>query len=873
MENIPVRTVLVGLVYFGGSRMFWLIFVLSLTRARGAEFGLGCEYMREKKKRGKASRKDLAERAAAQAAAGASNYNGDVSDGKESSNSPTTDEKADGFVENTRSNSMSSSGLATVHDNHLRGEIGIDAEFRHEQPAPTPGQFGELSGQSHMLPPIQIDQGTIHDDRSMSISSYGGLSTSYDRQSLSSDDLMGGSQAYGHPHQNNMHGYSELSFGILGQVSTDFGNSSGFRLSNSPLGAYAGLTSTTSSGWGMPISSPPDQFQTQMQHDFRQSRLRYPVLEPLVPHIANIIPIYLACDLIDLYFASSSSAGIHPMSPYILGSVFRKRAFLHPTRPRKCRPALLASMLWVAAQTSEAPLLTSVPSARGKICQKLLDLTVALLKPLIHSSSIYADSNAGQTGAAVSLGGLGVALPGSMSVEAELNGNSGSFGSSGHLDDVVTYIHLATVVSASEYKGASLRWWNVAWSMARELKLGRELPPSEPRPSFEQSKMETNGLDEHDILRNSPGFVTEEEREERRRIWWLVYTVDRHLALCYNRPLFLLDIECEGLRQPLDDAAWQTGDFKNYPADSNILGILPENEETLCGPQFRCRGYSVFGYFLPLMTILGEIVDLHHARNHPRFGSTFRASREWSNQVSEVRRHLRSYEGSLNLFETQSSLAQNNGDHRDMNSILESHNGTQRALELNSSPSAQSVHTTASSRVTKAEVQTRTVLAYGTHVMHVLHILLEGKWDPVNLLDDDDLWISSPDFVTASAHAVAAAEAINQILEYDPGLEFMPFFFGVYLLQGSFLLLLIADKLQVEASPNVVRACETIVRAHEACVVTLSTEYQRKFSRVMRGALALVRGRVPEDLGEQLQRRRELLGLYRWTGDGTGLAL
>lgn len=825
MENIPVRTVLVGLVYFSGSRMFWLIFVLSLTRARGAEFGLGCEYMREKKKRGKASRKDLAERAAAQAAAGVSNYNGDVSDGKESSNSPTTDEKADSFVENTRSNSMSSSGLATVHDNHLRGEIGIDAEFRHEQPAPTPGQFDELSGQSHMLPPIQIDQGTIHDDRSMSISSYGGLSTSYDRQSLSSDDLMGGSQAYGHPHQNNMHGYSELSFGILGQVSTDFGNSSGFRLSNSPLGAYAGLTST-SSGWGMPISSPPDQFQTQMQHDFRQSRLRYPVLEPLIPHIANIIPINLACDLIDLYFASSSSAGIHPMSPYILGSVFRKRAFLHPTRPRKCRPALLASMLWVAAQTSEAPLLTSVPSARGKICQKLLDLTVVLLKPLIHSSSIYADSNAGQTSAAVSLGGLGVALPGSMSVEAELNGNSGSFGSSGHLDDVVTYIHLATVVSASEYKGASLRWWNVAWSMARELKLGRELPPSEPRPSFEQSKMETNGLDEHDILRNSPGFITEEEREERRRIWWLMYTVDRHLALCYNRPLFLLDVECEGLRQPLDDAAWQTGDFKNYPADSNILGILPENEETLCGPQFRCRGYSIFGYFLPLMTILGEIVDLHHARNHPRFGSTFRASREWSNQVSEVRRHLRSYEGSLNLFETQSSLAQNNGGHRDMNSILEGHNGTQRALELNSSPSAQSVHTTASSRVTKAEVQTRTVLAYGTHVMHVLHILLEGKWDPVNLLDDDDLWISSPDFVTASAHAVAAAEAINQILEYDPGLEFMPFFFGVYLLQGSFLLLLIADKLQVEASPNVVRACETIVRAHEACVVTLSTEYQ-----------------------------------------------
>ncbi|KAJ3456930.1 hypothetical protein MRS44_014071 [Fusarium solani] len=130
----------------------------------------------------------------------------------------------------------------------------------------------------------------------------------------------------------------------------------------------------------------------------------------------------------------------------------------------------------------------------------------------------------------------------------------------------------------------------------------------------------------------------------------------------------------------------------------------------------------------------------------------------------------------------------------------------------------------------------------------------------------------SPIGLIVVVHHTAAAKAINQILEFDPGLEFMPFF-GIYLLQGSFLLLLIADKLQSEASLNVAKACETIVRAHETCVVTLSTEYQRKFSKVMRSALAQVRGRVPEDLGEQQQRRRELLALYRWTKDRTGLAL
>ena len=41
----------------------------------------------------------------------------------------------------------------------------------------------------------------------------------------------------------------------------------------------------------------------------------------------------------------------------------------------------------------------------------------------------------------------------------------------------------------------------------------------------------------------------------------------------------------------------------------------------------------------------------------------------------------------------------------------------------------------------------------------------------------------------------------------------------------------------------------------------------------MRSALAQVKGRISEDFGEQQLRRREVLSLYRWTGDGTGLAL
>ena len=64
--------------------------------------------------------------------------------------------------------------------------------------------------------------------------------------------------------------------------------------------------------------------------------------------------------------------------------------------------------------------------------------------------------------------------------------------------------------------------------------------------------------------------------------------------------------------------------------------------------------------------------------------------------------------------------------------------------------------------------------------------------------------------------------------------------------QGSFLLLLIADKLQSEASPSVVKACETIVRAHEACVVTLNTEYQVRTRQLPYNLRALTNNFIEE---------------------------
>ncbi|KAJ6093602.1 hypothetical protein N7486_008891 [Penicillium sp. IBT 16267x] len=606
-----------------------------------------------------------------------------------------------------------------------------------------------------------------------------------------------------------------------------------------------------------------------------RSGLKYPVLEPVMPFLGSNLPRRLVGDLLELYFTSAFSTHMHPVCHHIHCYVLRKASFLSTDHPRPSSPALLASMLWVAAVDDRAFSLSISPLQRRKICQFLCALTIRLLRPLIHVS--FKDQEPAEN----PNGSQDFAAAAAHHPFEGVGDDKGLVGPAGSLDDVITYIHVASIISSSEQKAASMRWWHAAFTLARELKLNQEIEvvpnidgqsdgsspsfgyplgswaSSPGGPAFDYSNPSRPSLNcICDETRNPQNnfTVTEEYREERRRTWWLLYIMDRHLALCYNRPLALLDAESEDLLLPLDEGSWQAGNIhSNSPrSDGPQCPRSGDRNKRRVFPNFICHDHSILGFFLPLMTITGELIDLNQARNHPTLGLRLQRKEAWEVHVAEVLRQLEVYKASLTTFAAATAV--------DPETSLSTAFNTKLDEPVDPKLSeAYSWHT-------------QTVIAYSSYLVHVLHILLVGKWDPVSLIEDKDFWTSSPAFASTISHALEAADSVQQILRFDPDISFMPYFFGIQLLQGSFLLLLIVERLQKEAGEGILNACETMIRATESCVVTLNTEYQRSFRQVMRSAVAQARGR-PVNPSEIRHRRKAVLALWRWTRKGTGLAL
>lgn len=560
-----------------------------------------------------------------------------------------------------------------------------------------------------------------------------------------------------------------------------------------------------------------------------QHHVKYPVLTPILKHITNIITPSVACELLEAYFATSVGNIFQPSSPYLLGHIFKKDSFLCNASYRPCKPVLLASMLWVAAQAGERPFFGNDHNARAHLTQKLFDLVMKLL----DDGPARGSTNAHPT-----------PMINVWPKNSDAAGNTASSSSysqtTGSLDCVITYLHLAVVICSSELKHIGTPWWHLAFQMAKDMKLNHELPkfhnqqyPVDIHPPGTglasnidppAVRVDTqSATPHHELLEDGvdsvTGYdakhrpVTSEQREERRRVWWLLYILDRHLALCYNSPLALKDAECQDLLLPMSDDVWQ-GFCANDEARSE-QGFLHVER----GPSTECTGIGMFNFFIAVSALLGQVIEFHHFRSHPQWRANVINGPVDSaycqglvTQVDAFGQSICDIELSERPQHPQSAGVIENPSHH-IDSI-----GSHRS----------SIQTTELKRILTTSVnnQRRLAVVYGRYMMQILCVLIYGKWDLESMINDEDQWWSSSASVKAVSHAISASQALDGILEVDPDLSFSPNFFGIYLLHGAFVHISAATKFQDQAAPLVLKSCQTFSRAHEVCVVTFHNEYQ-----------------------------------------------
>lgn len=311
--------------------------------------------------------------------------------------------------------------------------------------------------------------------------------------------------------------------------------------------------------------------------------------------------------------------------------------------------------------------------------------------------------------------------------------------------------------------------------------------------------------------------------------------MDRHLALCHNRPLILLDEECNNLQLPMNEVSWQTGVFRRngdrWQRSMHIESRQHMRAQSLTQQPFE--GGSFFDLFLPLMKITGDVISL----------DTLRSLGDQSCETgqAEILENLESYQ--LNLANLISSSALQNLDSEAMGQITDEE------------------------MFQHCPAETQLPIAYSSYLVQVIHILLIGKWGWPSLVEEKD-FLASSIFESTKPHILEAAFWLQQILHQDPETRLMPYFFGTQLLQGSFPVLLIIERLQRDSGEEILMACEVMIRAIESCLVTQDEYVLRVFRRLLHGAVSQARGR-PLGASEVRCRRKTISMLFLWVRRGS----
>ena len=257
--------------------------------------------------------------------------------------------------------------------------------------------------------------------------------------------------------------------------------------------------------------SNPEELDRPSPTTALPSECRYRCLEPLLPFIGHSFPVSVACDLFDVFLLDPGASLWRFSSPFILTRVFRRKSLLGPN-PRLTSPALLATILWCCAQTADISVLL-VPGSRAKLTNALYELATYLIS--------QRDPDRWRR------------VHGGLQVEYDREPNhvlpdtTSSNEPAGSVDDVLTFILLCIAVSAGDFKADCLKWWSKAKRLAQSLRLDRQDAPG----------VRTS--------RTPLSLAEVEAQEEGRRVFWLLYAVDRHLALSYNRALDIPDAICD----------------------------------------------------------------------------------------------------------------------------------------------------------------------------------------------------------------------------------------------------------------------------------------------------------------------------------------
>ncbi|KAK0387297.1 hypothetical protein NLU13_5610 [Sarocladium strictum] len=671
-----------------------------------------------------------------------------------------------------------------------------------------------------------------------------------------------------------------------GQTPAYSGVRSGHGFPRSDVGGLGGLNSRT-----------PRSERSGAQTIREAVDVEYPVIIPLLPFCSHQISPPLACKLLEGYFSTFSDHDAYASSPFIITHVLRKQSFLSPTSFRDCKPALLSSMLLVAAQTVEMPFFGSAPTARHRLCQGLFELTVTLLSSNPPASRSPHGATTGEKTV--------------IAQERRLVGSSQSLSvlaATRTIDDVIAYMHLAVISSAAESKSVGSHWWHTAVQLAKELKLNLELPSSarEPRSTSRGDAQQadnaligtarsrllqdtrvhqpvassTTGADSTSPIGMVDNTITEddgtahvragfEDQEERRRVWWCLYVLDRHLAICYNSPLAIRDTDCQDLLWPLDDASWQAGAYWSDAAPgrrashADLPGTAAMAGSSLVdrpkGSSAECIGPGIFGLFIPFAFILGQIIDARQLMSQPHY-RTLRAKEIGHILQQEINGQLETFKATLDRLAIPSRG-------KDWDMTGQPQTGTP---------------TTEPMAPTRLRYQ-RLMVTYGHYLYHILGVLLHSEWDLLTALNEHcdagersqmetSTAASANDGIVLSC-ATQAAEALQNVLSNDHELKFNPFLLGIFLVQGSYPLLVAASKDMQRASTQVLKACKITVRAHEASVATLHAEYQRKNRKLLLSAIEGIQYGPSAITREMTSLNERIIKLFRWSPGGRGLGL